>query len=74
MIGIVQWLTDRRPLTLFDYRFDFAHAWSNPELHEKVHGVHEAFSDMLIVAIALHVCAAMYHQVVGVPLEVSEFD
>lgn len=73
MVGVVQAAVSEDGLSVFGLGLIEAGLLSDAELFERLHDVHRAFSNLIYMTIAIHVLAALYHQIFGV-LEVEKTD
>lgn len=64
-VGVAQLLADGLPVAVFDLMLLEASDLGNHELHERLNDVHTSFANLIYITVAIHVCAAIYHQVFG---------
>ena len=66
LIGIAQLVAERDTLAIFDRLIAWDWQLHDAVLRERLNDVHAAIANVIYVAVAVHVTAAIYHQIFGV--------
>lgn len=65
-IGVLQLLADGATIAISQYVIVETPAFRDDTICERLNDVHASLAKLIYIAVAVHVCAAVYHQIFGV--------
>lgn len=66
LVGLAQLFADGSPIEIFDLVLLESSGMRDDELRERLNDIHASFANVIYVVIAVHVGAAIYHQIFAV--------